>query len=366
MYPPPSGPELTADECRALDDDYFSSDPFSYFRSKIDALLDWSDDVIEAPPELSENRRRFCELVGSAAEACYPTTQEARRTQVALDAIQLRHQTAEALLRLIHARLTCRSSADSRSLWMELTRTPSQLRALVEELRPEVESPGFFAVMAGLMIPLPNGTKLDKQAIAAVSNALLWVIRAAELVSSGPIDLNAANNKIKHGVSARPEAKLRITFTTQPPDEDGNVPIGALSGDSAFDVVDSIVLEYLSRPPKPHGSEPLGFERTLLRADASALLAEAWMLAILHGAIFNTSAYRHNGDSPHPHTPPHPGLALGPVPERVLGQHVVGLRFPVTTSMSGRVHRSPGMLYTDGSFQTLELGAPTRGTVVEG
>lgn len=365
MFPPPSGPELNAAECRDLDDDYFASDPLNYFRSKIDALLDWSDDVMETRPQLSENRRRFSELVGSAAQACYPTTQDARRTQVALDAIQLRHQTAEALLRLIHARLTCRSSAEPRSLWMELTRTPSQLRVLVEELRPEVESPDFFAVMAGLTIPLPGGSKLDDQAIAAVSNALQWVVRAAELVSSGHIDLNAANNKIKHGISARPEAKLRITFTTQPPDGDGNVSLATLTGDSAFDVVDSIVLEYLSRPPKPHGSEPLGFERTLLRADASAVLAEAWMLALLHGAIFNTSAYRHNGESPHPRAAPHPGLAIGPTPERVLGHHVVGLRFPVTTSASGRVHRSSGMLYSDGTFQSLEFGSPTQGTVVE-
>lgn len=115
-----------------------------------------------------------------------------------------------------------------------------------------------------------------------------------------------------------------------------------MTGDSAFDVFDTIVLEYISKPPKPHGSEPLGFERTLLRVDAPAVLAEAWMLALLHGAIFHTCAYRHNGDKPLPTVAEHPGLALGPQPQRILGRYVVGLRFPVTTSASGRVHRSPG------------------------
>lgn len=217
MYSPPTGLEPTAEECRSLDDEYFTSDPTGYFRSKIDSLLDWTEQASGTGEELSTSRRRFERATGPAAGSRYPTTAEQRQRQVAVDAVQVRHSTAEALLRLIHARLTCRSSAERRSLWMEVIRTPIQLRELVEELIASFESPDFFPVMAGLMIPVPGGTKLDQTSIEAVTNALHWVARATEVVSAGHLDLNAANNKIKRGVTARPEDKLRVTFTTHPP-----------------------------------------------------------------------------------------------------------------------------------------------------
>ena len=59
LYPPPNGPELTPDECRALDDTYFSSDPTSYFRSKVDTLLDWIDQPVPSTAAPSDYRRRM-------------------------------------------------------------------------------------------------------------------------------------------------------------------------------------------------------------------------------------------------------------------------------------------------------------------
>jgi hypothetical protein len=111
MYPPPTGPVLNADECRALDDEFFITDPTSYFRSRIDALLNWVDQANSDHQEISAERRRFQDILGPAASVRYPTTAEQRRLHIAVDAVQLRHHAAEALLRLIHARLTCRKHA---------------------------------------------------------------------------------------------------------------------------------------------------------------------------------------------------------------------------------------------------------------
>ena len=249
---------------------------------------------------------------------------------------------------------------------MALIRTPTTLHTLVEDLMVSFKEPDFFPVLAGLMIPLPHGSKLDRDSIEAVLNARRWIARAIHLVSSGQLDLNAANNKIKHGITARPEDKMRVTLMTQPPNDDGSVRLSALTGDTSFELIDTIALEYISRPPKAPGSEPFGYERTLLRADAPAVLAEAWILALIHGAIFHTAAYRHHGDETPPHVAQHPGLPLAPRPEQVRGHHVVGLRFPVTTSASGQVHRPAGMLLTDGTFQSLAMGPRTRAVIVEG
>ncbi len=66
MYPPPDGPELTADECRTLDDEYLTSDPTSYFRSRIYSLLEWTERSTPGDREPSADRRRFQEILRPA------------------------------------------------------------------------------------------------------------------------------------------------------------------------------------------------------------------------------------------------------------------------------------------------------------
>ncbi len=364
MYPPPTGHEPDAATCRELDDHFFSSDPAGYFRSKIDALLNWFDDEEVSLRGPGPTWERFQRAIGSAAFARHPTTLEQRKLQVAADAVQLRHQVAETLLRFVHARLICRELTDPSSLWVQLTNGPTQLKPLLEALARQVERDDYASVLAGLIFPLPGGTKLDKTRWAALQNASEWLQRAAELVSSGDISLNAASNKLKHGVAVRPEDRLRVTFTTQPPDEEGNVYLSSLTGESAIDVFDTIVLEYLSRPPKEPGQEPHGLERTLLRVDTPVVLAEAWMMALVHGAMFHTAAYRHHGDQIPPGVADHPGLALNMNPAKLLGLRAVGMRFPVTTTRSGRVPRPAGIGLTDGTFLTLTFGDKQSGRVV--
>ena len=43
MYPPPTGTRLSAEQRRALDDTFLSSDPFGYFSARIHMLLEWAD-----------------------------------------------------------------------------------------------------------------------------------------------------------------------------------------------------------------------------------------------------------------------------------------------------------------------------------
>lgn len=366
LYRTPAGPDLNPDECRELDDGYLLSDPTGYFRAKLESLLDEADSA--GTPTVAEGslRARFQQISGEAAHSRSPVTAEQRNIQVAVDAIQFRHQVAEALLRLIEARLTQRDGPPPQSLWMNLIKSPTRLHDLLEKLRPHVESEEFGPIAAGLLIPAPAGTTLDEDMRKAVSTAWDWVVRAIEIVMTGHVDLNAANNKIKHGVTARPEDRLRLTIATKPPNEDGSMPLSHLTGPSSFDVFDTIVLEYISRPPKLKGQEPHGYERTLLRADAPVLLAEAWMLAIIHGAVFHTSAYRHFGEKTVEGMAPHPGLLIGPTPQRILGQHVVGMRFPVTTSPQGKIHRPPGMLLSDGVFVPMKFDNGRRMVVVDG
>jgi ABC-type transporter Mla subunit MlaD len=210
MYPQPAGAEPSAEQIRDLDDTYLSSDPTGYFRARIDALLSWA--AAPLAPATSELAQDFETILGAVASARRPLTEMDRRLQVAVDALQVRHQAAEALLRLLHARIGHREKPELRSLWLTVIETPTRTEDLVEELRPSVESANFLSVAAGLLLPVPAGTRIDGAHLAGVTNAVHWVCRAAEVLSSGHIDVNAANNKIKHGVTARAEGNLRVTF----------------------------------------------------------------------------------------------------------------------------------------------------------
>lgn len=365
MYPPPTGPELDANERKRLDTDFYTSDPTAFFWARIDAILEAESPAVASARPSTASRVRFEEIVGESAEAKASMSAVDRQRQAAIDAVAIRHQAAEALLRLLLARLLCRASTTPKSLWLELVRTPTNVKEVLKAVSEYVNADGFGNVLAGLILPVPDGTALDEQAIRAVQNTFDWIARAEALVSTGEIDLSAAANKIKHGVAARPNDRLRAVLTLQPPNDDGTISLSAVTGDSAIDIVNGVVLEYVSRPPKS-GGVYAGYERTLLRTDIPSVLAETWMLALIHGAILYTSAYRDNGDQAVDAIPAHPGVALGPTPEQVLGQAIVGLRFPVTTSPDGSVQRTAGMQLTDGTFVPMQFGATQSGVIVEG
>lgn len=48
MYPPPTGPDLTAEQCQELDDTFLSSDPYGYFSARIRMMLWWAESDVDS------------------------------------------------------------------------------------------------------------------------------------------------------------------------------------------------------------------------------------------------------------------------------------------------------------------------------
>jgi hypothetical protein len=162
-----------------------------------------------------------------------------------------------------------------------------------------------------------------------------WLGYAARLLSPAEIDLQAGHNKVKHGLAVRARSDMRVTFLTTPPNADGSVPLSALTGPDAIDIFDQPVLELLARGPKVDGHRQ-GLEITQLRLKPSALLAEAYMLAMAHGALFHVAAVEHFKDrddlSEYQVPPPFPGYPVGgPRPKNIDAHAPLGMRFPLTT-----------------------------------
>lgn len=84
------------------------------------------------------------------------------------------------------------------------------------------------------------------------------------------------------------------------------IPLSALTGPEAIDIFDQPVLELLARGPKVDGHRQ-GLEVTQLRLNTAAILADAFMLATTHGALFHVASVEHfegRADLPDHVTPP--------------------------------------------------------------
>ncbi|GAA3675092.1 hypothetical protein EU513_15215 [Yimella sp. RIT 621] len=360
MYPVPSGPSLTERELLDLDKRYLTSDPAGAAFARIEAILHATDGHLNTLERSGDNWDQFAQLLGNVAEA--DPRQAQNELHAVTDAIQARHHAAESLLRLLYALLKRRHTERPTSLWLTIIDSPTRWNDLAEEYAA-VLPVDPLPVFAGLLFPLPVGTTLSDTQVDAVQNSILWINRAWDLVLPGHLDVNAAYNKIKHGVAARPEDSLRLTFTNEPPSPEGEVKLSALTGDSAFDLFDTTVLEFISRPGSAKGEEKNGYERTLLRIDIPAVLAEAWMFARTHAALFHTAAFRlQEASASDIRLPPYSRPSTGPAPDEVRRAPVDGMRFPLTTTPSGKIQRPSLIAFSDGSARTVTFGpgAPAR------
>lgn len=361
MYPPPTGPILNEQEAKDLDERFFASDPMGYFYSRIQSLLSWGGG--SSVPD-SPLLRSFLAKTGLQPQ---PGPEEFdRELQLAKDSLQIRHHVAEAMLRLLVTLCRHRTNQSPASFWLTLVETPTQLRDLLEEVDSSFfDAENLPGIAAGLLLPLPLGTVVPEDQASGLNNSLSWIARARELLSDGHIDVNSANNRIKHGVAATPDKNLRITVAVSPPDNSNTIRESDVSGPDAVDIFDTTVLEYVSRPAKLPGESKHGYERTLLRTDPGTLLAEAWMMADVYGALFYTCAYRFAGTDMVP--PRYPGLRPGPSPTQMLGDSVVGLRFPLTAPPGGGPSmRTSGVGFNNGWFVPMEFGPRKRVQVIEG
>jgi hypothetical protein len=199
-----------------------------------------------------------------------------------------------------------------------------------------------------------------------------WLGYAASLLSPAKIDLQAAHNKVKHGLAVRARADVHVAFVTRGPNEDGSIPLSAFTADDAIDIFDQPVLEFLARGPKVDGHRR-GLELTQLRLKPSAVLADAFMLAMTHGAMFHVAAGEHfagRGDlREHLKPPAFPGYPVGgPSPKDIDAKSPLGMRFPLTTPPGGGdAAREAGIGFRT-YFQTFHVAYDERmsGRVVDG
>lgn len=381
MYPAASGPELTGEQARELDDTFLASDPFEYFRSRIASLVAWQETAPRAnettPTALSGSvRADFNHFVRQPAldPGFKPIDVHA---QVAADALAVRHHAAESLLRFACARLASTTDTAVPCVWSELATGPTQIKGVLERLHETAVASAGDAGNRFLRVVVPAADRERVQAsgelVAAANVFVAWFDYARRLL--GPdqqIDLHAAHNKAKHGLAVRPRADMRMTFTITPPDEDGNMPVSAFTGPQSIDIFDQPVLEILTRGPKVDGHSQ-GLEITQLRLNPAAILADAYMLAWTHGAMFHVAAAEHfagRDDLPeYVKAPPYPGLPVGrPKPEDIEGHKPLGMRYLLTNPPGGQeAARRTGIGFRD-YFRSIEFDHQGRraGRVVEG
>lgn len=344
MYPPPEGQGLTEEQARELDDTFLASDPFQYFRSRIASLVTWHESaslpdepLVPKPGSIRAELNRYLQrpIVDG------PFSELDVHAQVAADALAVRHHAAEALLRFACARLVPSASAGAPCLWAEIAAGPTRIAEVIERLSASAREADVGERMFRALVEpgMRDAARTDPEVVDACNVIVDWIGYAAALLSPAEIDLQAAHNKVKHGLAVRTRPTMRVAFMTTPPNADGSVPLSSLSGPDAITIFDQPVLELLSKGPKVDGHRQ-GLEVTQLRLRPSALLADAYMLAMAHGALFHVAAVEHfNGRddlSEYEVPPAFPGYPVGgPRPKDIDAHAPLGMRFPLTTPPGG-------------------------------
>lgn len=377
VFTKPTGALLNESQARSLDDDFFGSRPMQYFHARIGGLLK-SSGTGRAQPSVAQ--KAFEGLLGSVDDVLSHEDRD-REMQLAVDAFATRHHAAEALTRLYHA-LTSAHGEGPRCVWAAIVDGPRSTSSMVESARMHLTTSPGCDTFATLVLPRHLSGSEIEPATQALNVAGAWLQRAMDLLMSGDIDLNAAHNKVKHGLAIRARDDLRVTFTTVPPNADGTVPLSALIGDKATGIFTRTTLQFLSRPPQD-GPKNAHLEAATFQLVPETLLAEAWMMSTILGTLFHRAAVDHlerHPPSPHdraegadesgrhaPELGPQPRLPLGPTPRELVGNSIVGLRHPVTTRRDGTAGRGPAWVFEEEVYG-LEVDVDGRqsATIVEG
>ncbi|TDW22670.1 hypothetical protein EV650_1508 [Kribbella kalugense] len=353
MFIKAEGPQLTPDQARDLDDAYFTSRPLEYYSARIASLI--------AVAESGERNRSGD--VGAAFLAALEIDDEAkildfdgsdRRLQVATDSLAVRQHAAEALVRLYHSVAIGRVPGDTAAcMWVAISDGPVAVRELANQAAERLASDDGRQTFWTLVLPSEAGEKPAPENDVALNVMGAWLQYAILLLQRDDVSVNVAGNKIKHGLAVRSRDDVRLVFTKQPPSSDGTMPLSAVSGPGAIDIFSSETLSYLVRPSRQNGrKQPL--ELTTLSLVPAMLLAETWMLAATHAAMFYIAATQHFAGRK-ASLPKYPSLPLGPTPQQLLGDSVIGMRFPVTTPPNGGpVDRFAGLASQLG-FASLEI-----------
>lgn len=345
---PPGGTQLSEEQARLLDDEYLLSRPLQYFSARISSLLSTTPGSLGQASETVFLRALGLSELGSTL--VYDASDA--ELQTAVDALALRHHTAEALARLLHALLVGESDrGDAPSLWAVITDGPLSLHTLQTDLVRAFEQDGH----ALARVFLPSGTVASDAVRLALAVALSWVNRTVQLLDGNELTLNAAHNKLKHGLAVRTRADSRMELMTDPTfDEHGNIALESFAPSRSVPIFDRSMITYLARPFPTRGQ---GLEATSLRIDPPAVLAEARMLAWVHACIFYVAAERHF-EGREADCAPYPGLLAGPTFEdliRNLGSAPFGYRGTITTARDASLTPRPSGVFFPDLFLPVEV-----------
>lgn len=360
LHLPADSVHLSESHAKALDDEFFLSHPAAYFASRISALIA-AERTTHSPTPTSEPA--FFEALGlTKTDGLLSFDEQDRRLQVAVEALSLRHQAAEALLRFLYAVAAAKPKAgDAASTWLAIADSPTPLIEVVEKTMIALNGEDDLFLRC-LFTP---GTRVDNMAVAAADTAIAWLNHASALLTGDELSVNAAHNKVKHGLAVSARGDVRIEFIKTPPNDLGEIPVSAFGEGKSVPIFDRPMLTYLSRP---HMKPKQGIEAISLRVDVPVVLAEAWMIANVYAAVFNARAIRHFGADLPDGVAPYPTLAIGRLPEHVIGGRPLGYRQAVTLPPDGTTKPRKSGLFFHGSFIPMDIDYDSKvtGVVVDG
>lgn len=336
----PQGVALTPDQADQLDAEFFRSSPLQYFVPRIHQMLRSASEGEGANGQLESFRSRL----GLPADLDLLNIDDRdRNRQLAVDALSVRHHTAETLVRLLYALVVASPrEGDASSVWVAVADSPTSLRTVAEAVVAHLNA-GDQKSFAQLY--LPAVTEVTAELATAVQVAVAWTNHALELLTSDDLSVNSGYNKVKHGLSVSARDDVRVELITAPTRTDGTIPLSAFGDGVSVPLFDRPLLTYLYRP----GGRAAHLETATLKVDLELTLAEAWMIAVVAGAVFHIAGIERlpSGDE----IAAYPRLPLGPTPDQLLSGSLRGYRAPVTEP---RTDRTAG-LFWHGSFQPLRL-----------
>lgn len=123
---------LSEQYARKLDDEFFLSRPSAYFSSRISSIL--AAERSAATPTAPEYPDFFSSLNLTGGDELLEFSAQDRRTQVAVEALSLRHHAAEALMRFLYSVTVAEPrTGDARCAWLAVADSPTRLVDVVEK-----------------------------------------------------------------------------------------------------------------------------------------------------------------------------------------------------------------------------------------
>lgn len=189
--------------------------------------------------------------------------------------------------------------------------------------------------------------------------------RRLVILTSDKLSINAAHNKLKHGLATSACRDVHIELITTPPNEDRTIPTSAFGEGKSIPLFDRPMRTYLSRPPRELRQ---GLEAVSLRVDPPVVLAETWMMANVYAAMLHIAAREHYGENLPENVAPYPTLVVGGLPKHVIGDRPLGHRSAVTEPPDGTTSpRWSGVAFFRQFWpMTVDFESKTEGTVVDG